>query len=113
MALVTIALALGTSTAMAQTTPPQSGLVNVSLENILNDLSVALKIDRSNIPVTAQVPVNVAANVCGVDVNVLSAQAGGTASCTAKTGSQSLIQIVSQQMTAGTAPATSGGPAPK
>ncbi len=31
-------------------------LVNVNLQNVLNDLSVAIKVDRANIPVNAQVP---------------------------------------------------------
>lgn len=78
------------------------GLVNVNLENVLNNLSVALNIDRANIPVNAQVPIDVAANVCGVSVNVLSASlASGNASCTATTTSPQLIQTVQQQMAAG------------
>ena len=44
-------------------------LVNVNLQNVLNDLSVRLQIDRANIPVNAQVPIDVAANVCGVSIN--------------------------------------------
>ncbi len=77
------------------------GLVNVNLENVLNDLSVRLNIDRANIPVNAQVPISVAANVCGVSVNVLSVSTGGQASCTAKTSSAELAQTVQQQMAAG------------
>ena len=76
-------------------------LVNVNLENILNNLSVDLKIDRANIPVNAQVPVTVAANVCGVSVSVLSVSTGGQASCTATTSSPELAQIVQQQIAAG------------
>ena len=77
-------------------------LVNVNLQNVLNDLSVAIKVDRANIPVNAQVPVDVAANVCGVSVSALSASiASGTASCTAKTTSPALTQAVQQQVAAG------------
>ena len=76
-------------------------LVNVNLENVLNDLSVKLKIDRANIPVNAQIPVDVAANVCGVSVSVLSASTGGQASCTAKTATPELVQTVQQQIAAG------------
>lgn len=76
-------------------------LVNVNLENVLNDLSVRLNIDRANIPVNAQVPIEVAANVCGVSVNVLSVSTGGQASCTATTGSPELAQVVQQQIAAG------------
>jgi len=77
-------------------------LVNVNLQNVLNDLSVAIKVDKANIPVNAQVPIDVAANVCGVSVSALSASiASGTASCTAKTTSPALNQSVQQQVSAG------------
>jgi hypothetical protein len=76
-------------------------LVNVNLQNVLNDLSVRLNIDRANIPVNAQVPVAVAANVCGVSVNVLSVSTGGQASCTATTATPELAQVVQQQISAG------------
>src|SRR3712207_1655371 len=76
-------------------------LVNVNLQDVLNDLSVRLNIDRTNIPVNAQIPIDVAANVCGVSVNVLSVSTGGQASCTAKTASPQLAQVVQQQMAAG------------
>ena len=76
-------------------------LVNVNLQNVLNDLSVALNIEDANIPVNAQVPIAVAANVCGVSVNVLSVSTGGQASCTATTTSPELIQVVQQQVSAG------------
>jgi hypothetical protein len=76
-------------------------LVNVNLQNVLNNLSVALNVEQANIPVNAQVPVSVAANVCGVSVNVLSVSTGGQASCTAKTTSPELVQVVQQQISAG------------
>ena len=61
-------------------------LVNVNLQNVLNDLSVSLQVNRDNIPVNAQVPIDVAANVCGVSVDALAAAiANGQASCTATT----------------------------
>jgi hypothetical protein len=76
-------------------------LVNVNLENVLNDLSVRLNVDRANIPVNAQIPIDVAANVCGVSVSVLGASTGGQASCTAKTATPQLAQVVQQQVAAG------------
>jgi hypothetical protein len=77
-------------------------LVNVNLQNVLNNLSVALHVDRANIPVNAQVPIDVAANVCGVSVNVLAASvASGQGGCTATTTSPTLIQSVQQQLQAG------------
>ena len=41
-------------------------LVNVNLSNVLNDLALDLKIDKANIPITAQIPITIAANICGV-----------------------------------------------
>jgi hypothetical protein len=77
-------------------------LVNVNLQNVLNNLSVALKVNQANVPVNAQVPIDVAANVCGVSVNVLAASvASGHGSCTATTTSPSLVQYVQQQLSAG------------
>ncbi len=77
-------------------------LVNVDLRNVLNNLSVDLKVDRANIPVNAQVPIDVAANVCGVSISALSASiANGQASCTARTTSPQLAQAVQQQVAAG------------
>ncbi|MFL6765001.1 MAG: hypothetical protein ACJ8FO_07370 [Sphingomicrobium sp.] len=84
-------------------------LVNVNLQNVLNNLSVALKVDRANIPVNAQVPIDVAANVCGVSVNVLAASiASGRGGCTATTTSPSLVQYVQQQLSAGGGTQTTG-----
>lgn len=77
-------------------------LVNVNLQNVLNDLSVSLQVNRDNIPVTAQVPINVAATVCGVSVDALSAAiANGQAGCTATTTTPSLTQAVQQQIASG------------
>lgn len=77
-------------------------LVNVNLQNVLNNLSVALNIEQANIPVNAQVPIDVAANVCGVSVSALSASiASGQASCTATSVSPELTQAVQQQISAG------------
>jgi len=77
-------------------------LVNVNLSNVLNNLALDLKIDKANIPINAQIPISVAANVCGVSINVLSIGAGGGSSqgCTAKTTSPELDQAVQQQLAA-------------
>jgi hypothetical protein len=74
-------------------------LVSVNLQNVLNDLSVQLQVNRNNIPVNAQVPINVAASVCGVSVNALAAAiANGQAGCTATTTTPQLTQAIQQQM---------------
>jgi hypothetical protein len=84
-------------------------LVNVNLQNVLNDLSISLKVNRDNIPVNAQVPINVAATVCGVSVNALAAAiANGQAGCTATTTTPQLTQAIQQQIASGGA--VTGGP---
>jgi hypothetical protein len=77
-------------------------LVNVNLSNVLNNLALDLHIDKANIPINAQIPISVAANVCGVSINVLSIGAGGGSSkgCTAQTTSPQLEQAVQQQLAA-------------
>jgi predicted small secreted protein len=77
-------------------------LVNVNLSNVLNDLSLDLKIDKANIPINAQIPINIAANVCGVSINVLSIGAGGGSSqgCTANSISPELKQYIPEQLAA-------------
>ncbi|HEX5259747.1 MAG TPA: hypothetical protein VFW35_13330 [Sphingomicrobium sp.] len=113
----------GQVTAATPTTAPAGGggtsiptLVSVNLQNVLNNLSVSLKVNRDNIPVTAQVPIDVAASVCGVSVSVLAASiASGQASCTATTTSPQLTQAVQQQIASGGSvtggPQTMGAPA--
>ena len=77
-----------------------ASLVNVDLRNVLNDLALDLKIDKSSIPINAQIPINVAANVCGVSINILSIGAGGGSSqgCTANSISPELAQYIQQQI---------------
>jgi predicted small secreted protein len=76
-------------------------LVNVDLRNVLNNLAVQLHLDRANVPINAQIPINLAVNVCGVSINVLSASKGAPASCSAQTAPAELAQVVQQQMAAG------------
>ena len=79
-----------------------TSLVNVNLSNVLNDLALDLKIDKANIPINAQIPINVAANVCGVSINILSIGAGGgkTDGCTANSISPELKQYIQEQLAA-------------
>lgn len=76
-------------------------LVNVNLSNVLNDLALDLNIDKANIPINAQIPITIAANVCGVSINILSVSGGNQANCTATTTSPELSQAVQQQLAAG------------
>jgi hypothetical protein len=93
------AVAAVSTPALAQ----QSGLVNVNvtdisvLNNFLNDTQIAA-LNNLNVPISVQVPVGVAANVCDVSANVLAHQKkGGTATCTAKSGSKALANAVAAQ----------------
>ena len=89
-----------------------TSLVNVNLSNVLNDLAVQLRVDKANIPVNAQIPITIAANICGVSINVLSVSgASGTSSgCTAVTTSPQLTQVVGQQLNAGSGTQTGTTP---
>ena len=78
-----------------------ASLVNVNLSNVLNDLALDLKIDKSSIPINAQIPINVAANVCGVSINILSIGGSGSSKgCIANSISPELAQYIQQQIAA-------------
>ena len=85
--------------AMAQNNQDSSGLVTVNVSDVANNLAQNLKVNVSQIPVTVQVPVGIAANVCGVDANVLAQQKGsGGATCDAASTSKALDQAVQRQL---------------
>jgi hypothetical protein len=92
--LVTAALAGTAGLALAQ----QSGLVNVDISNVANNVAKNISVDVSQVPVKVQVPVGIAANVCGVDANVLGRQDAGAAACQATTTSTALDQAVQRQI---------------
>lgn len=83
----------------------QGGLVNVTVNNvdilknfaneneiqILNDANIA-------VPITVQAPINVAANVCGVEVNALAKGGPSTNTCTAEQGSEALTDLAIEQL---------------
>ncbi len=78
------------------------GLVNVTLGDVvISQIAQDLNVEVSQIPVTVQVPVGVAANVCGIAANVLasSKKDAAGASCEAATSSQALQQIVQRSLT--------------
>ena len=82
----------------------QAGLVNVEiddvtiLENFLNDTQIAA-LNNLNVPITVQVPIGIAANVCDVNANVLAQQMkDGGAKCDAESGSRALAQAVNRQL---------------
>ena len=80
-----------------------NGLVAVNVQNVdilknfLNDSQVAA-LNNLSVPVTVQVPIGVAANVCNVSAAVLAGQRGtGAAPCDAKNGSNALAKAVADQ----------------
>ena len=78
------------------------GLVNVTvqdvavLNNFLNGAQIAA-LNNLGVPITVQVPVGVAANVCGISAAVLGKSTTQPATCTAKSGSRALAQNVIKQ----------------
>ena len=103
MIAAAIAAATASAPAIAQVGNSQ-GLVAVTitdvnlLNNFLNDTQIAA-LNNLGVPVTVQVPISVAANVCDTTVAVLSAQrkANSPATCTAESGSAALADIVQRQ----------------
>jgi hypothetical protein len=70
--------------ALAQGPVVTGGLVNVTVTDLLNNNTVTVQVPLG-------VALNLAANVCGVTVNVLASQLGrGPVSCTNTTSSQSV-----------------------
>lgn len=68
---------------------------------LLIALLPAASIDRTNVPLSIPLPINLVANLCGVSVNVLSLSTGGQAQCDAKSAPQELAQVVQHQTAAG------------
>ncbi len=101
--MMAAALALGTASVAAPATAQLvgGGLVVVNVSDVANNLAQNLSVDVNRIPVTVQVPVGIAANVCpNVDANVLARQrkSGGAIECTANNVSQGLSQIVGRNL---------------
>jgi hypothetical protein len=97
------ALAATTTPALAQVnTGSGNGLVAVNIQdvsilnNFLNKDQIAA-LNNLSVPVTVQVPIGVAANVCGVSAAVLGKSGTTNPTCDAKTGSKALAQNVITQ----------------
>ena len=94
LTIFSLACAGTLNTALAQ----QSGLVNVDIRNVANNIARNINVDVSQIPVTVQAPIGIAANVCGVNANVLAQQGTGAAQCTATSTSNALDNLVQRQL---------------
>ncbi len=69
--------------------------VDVNVSNVASEIAKTLKVDVGKIPATVQVPVKIAATVCGVEENVLTnAVSAGNAQCTAKSTTRALSEFV-------------------
>lgn len=97
------AVAAAASPAFAQVnTGSGNGLVAVNVQNVdilknfLNNDQIAA-LNNLSVPITVQVPVGVAANVCGVSAAVLGKAASDAAPCTANNGSKALANAVAKQ----------------
>lgn len=104
--MIAAALATAATPALAQVNLSQ-GLVDVTIQdvsilnNFLNNAQIQA-LNNVSVPVNVQVPVGVAAAVCGIDANVLAKQKKtGDATCTAKNGSKALAQQVVKQKLGG------------
>src|SRR5687768_9134173 len=90
-AMLAAGLAACTSSGSGTDTGGGSGttlgtLVNVNISNIRAEIAKNVNVSIENVPITVQASVQVAADVCGVSVNVLSVQIStGQVSCTAVT----------------------------
>ena len=91
------AAALTATPALAQISN-QGGLVNVDVSNVLNNLDLDL-LNNSLNNNTVQVPIGIAANVCGVNANILAHQrkSGDPVKCTAKNTSTALKKAAKAQ----------------
>jgi hypothetical protein len=77
----------------------QNGLISVDVSNVANNIAKNISVDVSQIPVTVQAPIGIAATVCGVAANVLGTQApSGNAQCTATSTSTALDNLVQNQL---------------
>lgn len=95
VAAVAASLSVASAPAVAQ---QQNGLVNVNLGDVTVQLQNLLNNNQISIPATVQVPIGIAANVCGVTVAALVQRVkGGNNSCDARTANAALARIVSRQ----------------
>ena len=104
MIIAAAAFAAATPAVAQVNTSSGNGLVAVNVQNVdilknfLNNDQISA-LNNVTAPITVNVPVGVAANVCGVNANVLAHQKKGAdpVSCTARNGSKALANAVADQ----------------
>lgn len=107
MLAAALAAGVGSAPSFAQTDIGNSqGLVNVVigvddisiLNNFLNQSQISI-LDNMNVPITVQVPISVAANVCGTTVAILAVdRKTGDNTCNATSANRFLAQQVVRQV---------------
>ena len=104
-------LALLTMTTAALSAHAQtSGLVSVELTEVHTTMAERLKVDEAKIPMSIQVPPQVAAEVCGVSPGAPSPQVARAGDgCMARRSSPDLDKLITSRMQADD-PAVLGGP---
>jgi hypothetical protein len=70
----------------------------VDLKEVADEVANNIGADADELPLTIQVPVDVATTVCGVAADVLQQHAAGGVACIARTTSRALKQIVQRQV---------------
>jgi len=81
--------------------PNDSGKVTVDVRNVSTRIAGNINVDVSTVPGSVQLPVGVAAQVCGVDADVLAKRnQDGAARCAATTTTVALDQAVQRQLRA-------------
>jgi hypothetical protein len=81
---------------VAASSPSQQiPVIVVDIETVADQVAKNIRVDASKLPLTVQAPLEVAAEVCGMDKSVLRAQGqSGAVSCAATTTSRALERIV-------------------
>jgi hypothetical protein len=106
-AIAALSLAACTSGGAGTNTPagagaaavPAGGLITVNVSDIRAEIAKNINVNIENVPITVQASVLVAADVCGISVNLISVQFNaGQTTCSATTTSPELEQIVRNQM---------------
>jgi hypothetical protein len=91
-------LALVAGTAFAGSNA--SGMVTVDVRSVSSQIAGNINVDASHVPSSVQLPIGVAAQVCGVDADVLAKRQGDAARCAATSTTVALDQAVQRQLRA-------------
>jgi hypothetical protein len=86
-------------TAFSSTAFAQPASVNVDVSGVREQIAKSINVPAERIPVSVQVPAEVAADVCKLSLKTLTAQeATGGANCAAKSTSSALNAAVQQRL---------------